>query len=112
MGTFVQRFAIFNIRLCLAGPRYKRDWRDGNSFVDDRNTKLFFNILTDLNKVAGFSHDFVVNPLICFFGIRISTIQKGNSHCDTAHVEFVAQKHINSFLNFNRGKEHSILRHI
>ena len=61
VGTAVECLNIWNVILsftcaCNEGNRCNR-----NSFVDDRNTKFLFNILTSLNKLAGLFHNLVVN---------------------------------------------------
>ena len=60
-GTFIESFAVINVRACTACTSHKSDWCNRNTFVDDRYAKLFFNILSDFYKIAGLFHNLIVD---------------------------------------------------
>ena len=96
----VERFSPFGVIAFIGTFGDHGNRRYGNPLVDNRHAEFRFYVFARAGKFTAVFHQFIVHARAAFFSGRAAAIAQRYSHRDCAHVELVAHKHVDRFLNF------------
>ena len=86
---------------CLAAAAANQcNRRYGNSLIDNRNTIIQLNLLTDLHKIRCLLSDLTIYLLTNNIYIIITAVKKTDTHCNCTDVQVGLLNHLVRFLNF------------
>ena len=101
-STIERRGNLHIVTRCTAtGTTHQCNRRDTDTFVDNGDSKFLGNVLTCLHKVTCQSRYLLVYLLASHLQVRASTVQKVNTHRDSADIKVLLLYHLvglNDFL--------------
>ena len=83
-----------HIGVGIAGIAHNGNGGDRNTLIDDRNTKLPFDLLAYLHQVLRPAGDLVIDPLGASLHILMGAIQQADTHGDGADVQVALVDHV------------------
>ena len=107
MRKLIKRYSPLYVRLLARRFCNERNWRNGDTLVDNRHSELAFYRASGLHKLSCVAQNLIANATAALFSVRTSTVTQGNSHRNRADIELLPHEHIYSFLNLTGSKQHT-----